>query len=156
MAIRVSGLVSGLDTDSIVQELVSAYSTKKDKYVKAQTKLDWKMDAWKELNKKVNKLYKRLGNMKLSSYYNKKTTTISDSTKATVTASNSALNGTQKLTINQVASTGYITGGVLKDGTTADSTLGQLGMADGKGTIAVATKKGTTNIEVSSDMTLKK
>ena len=49
MAIRVSGLISGLDTDSIVQELVSAYSTKKDKYVKAQTKLEWKMDAWKSM-----------------------------------------------------------------------------------------------------------
>ncbi|MEY8392132.1 hypothetical protein D3Z36_10130 [Lachnospiraceae bacterium] len=156
MAIRVSGLVSGLDTDSIVQELVSAYSTKKDKYVKAQTKLDWKMDAWKELNKKVNSLYKRLGNMKLSSYYNKKTTTISDSTKATVSASNSALNGTQTLTINKVATTGYITGGVLKDGATANSTLEELGMANGNGTIAVTTKKGTSNIEISSDMTLKK
>lgn len=154
MAIRVSGLVSGLDTDSIVQELVSAYSTKKDKYVKAQTKLDWKMDAWKELNTKVNKLYKRLGNMKLSSYYNKKTTTISDSTKATVMASNSALNGTQKLTIDKVASTGYITGGVLKSGTTSSTTLKELGMADGKGTIALKTKSGTTNIEVSSDMTV--
>ena len=42
MAIRVSGLVSGLDTDSIVQELVSAYSKKKDTYVKKQTKLNGK------------------------------------------------------------------------------------------------------------------
>ena len=97
MAIRVSGLASGLDTDSIVQELVSAYSKKKDKHVKAQTKLEWKMDAWKALNKKVNSLFKRLGNMKQSTYYNKKTTTISDSTKATISASNSAMNGTNTL-----------------------------------------------------------
>ena len=53
MAIRVSGLISGLDTDSIVQELVSAYSTKKEKYEKAQTKLEWKMDAWKTMNSKI-------------------------------------------------------------------------------------------------------
>lgn len=157
MAIRVSGLVSGLDTDSIVQELVAAYSTKKDKHVKAQTKLEWKMDAWKELNKKVNSLYKRLGNMKLSSYYNKKTTTISDSTKATVTASNNAINGSQTLKVLDVASTGYITGANVKDtngkGATATTTLKQLGLADGaKGTIAVKTKNGTTNIEISSDM----
>ena len=37
MAIRLTGLNSGLDTDSMVKELVSAYSTKKDKYVKAST-----------------------------------------------------------------------------------------------------------------------
>lgn len=157
MAIRVSGLVSGLDTDSIVQELVAAYSTKKDKHVKAQTKLEWKMDAWKALNKKVNSLYKRLGNMKLNSYYNKKTTTISDSTKATVTASNNAINGSQTLKVLDVASTGYITGANVKDtngkGATATTTLKELGLADGaKGTIAVKTKNGTTNIEISSDM----
>ena len=35
MAIRISGLVSGLDTESLVSELVSAYSVKKDNYVKA-------------------------------------------------------------------------------------------------------------------------
>ncbi len=154
MAIRVSGLVSGLDTDSIVQELVSAYSKKKDKTVKAQTKLEWKMDAWKELNKKVNTLYKRLGNMKLSSYYNKKTTSISDSTKATVTASNSAINGTQSLKIMQVATTGYITGAQIKhSGTTSSTTLGELGLA-GDGTISVATKNGAknTDIEVTADM----
>jgi flagellar hook-associated protein 2 len=153
MAIRVSGLASGLDTDSIVQELVSAYSKKKDKHVKAQTKLEWKMDAWKELNKKVKKLYTRLGNMKLSTYYNKKTTTISDSTKATISASNSAMNGTQTLKINEVASTGYLTGGKMKDGTTGSTTLGELGLADGdKGSVAVKTKKGTVNIDISSDM----
>lgn len=153
MAIRVSGLASGLDTDSIVQELVSAYSKKKDKHVKAQTKLEWKMDAWKELNKKVKSLYSRLGNMKLSTYYNKKTTTISDSTKATVTASNSAMNGTQTLKINAVAATGFLTGGQIKDGVTASSTLKDIGLADGdKGSIAVKTKKGTVNIDISSDM----
>ena len=38
MAIRISGLTSGLDTDAIVQELVSAYSTKKRKYRKEADK----------------------------------------------------------------------------------------------------------------------
>ena len=47
MPIRLSGLASGLDTEAIVGALVSAYSYKKDKYVKAQTKLSWKQDAWK-------------------------------------------------------------------------------------------------------------
>ena len=50
MAIRISGLTSGLDTDSIVQELVSAYSTKKENIEKKQTKLSWTQDAWKEMS----------------------------------------------------------------------------------------------------------
>ena len=49
MPIRLSGLASGLDTEALVGALVSAYSYKKDKYVKAQTKLSWKQDAWKTL-----------------------------------------------------------------------------------------------------------
>lgn len=54
MPIRMTGMVSGLDTDSIVKELVSAYSTKKEKYEKEQTKLGWKQEIWKSLNKEVN------------------------------------------------------------------------------------------------------
>ena len=92
--------------------------------------------------------------MKLSSYYNKKTTTVSDPTKATVMASNGALNGVQKLEINHVATTGYITGAQLAKGTTRGTTLKELGMTDGKGTIAVAVNGSTANIEISSDMTV--
>ena len=54
MPIRMTGMVSGLDTDSIVKELVSAYSTKKEKYEKERTKLGWKQEIWKDLNKEVN------------------------------------------------------------------------------------------------------
>ena len=50
MAMRVSGINSGLDTDSIVQELVSAYNTKTEKYQKEQTKLSWKQEIWKGLH----------------------------------------------------------------------------------------------------------
>ena len=46
MAMRLSGLMSGMDTDSLIQELVSARKTKVDTAVKAQTKLEWKQDAW--------------------------------------------------------------------------------------------------------------
>lgn len=53
MAIRLSGMNSGLDTDSIVKALVSGYTTKKEKYEKAQTKLGWKQESWKSLNTKV-------------------------------------------------------------------------------------------------------
>lgn len=154
MAIRVSGLVSGLDTDSIVQELVSAYSKKKDTYVKKQTKLEWKMDAWKDLNKKVNSMYKKLGNLKLSSAYTKKTTTCSDATKALVSASNTAINGTQSLKITQVAKTGYITGAELDKSVSNSTKLSELGVT-GDASVAVTVKGVTTNVALNGDMTVK-
>ena len=115
MAIRVSGLISGLDTDSIVQELVSAYSTKKEKYEKAQTKQEWKMDAWKTMNSKIYGFYtSSLSNMRMSTAYSMKTSSVSNSSVATVTASSSAVNGTQKMKVNKLASSAYMTGGVVK------------------------------------------
>ena len=113
MAIRMTGMVSGLDTDSIVKELVSAYSTKKEKYEKEQTKLGWKQEIWKGLNTKVYSLYNSVGKMRYSSAYSLKKTTASDTTKASVTASSDAVNGTQKLHVLSTAQSGYLTGGKL-------------------------------------------
>ena len=87
MPIRITGLNSGLDTEAIISALVSSYNYKTNKYKKAQTKLSWKQDAWKTLNTKIYSLYSSVGNLKLSSAYNLKSTTVSDTTKATVTAS---------------------------------------------------------------------
>ena len=56
MAIRLSGLISGLDTDTMIEELVSAYSTKKDNIYKEQKTLSYKQDAWKTLNTKIYSL----------------------------------------------------------------------------------------------------
>ena len=84
MPIRITGLTSGLDTESIISALVSSYNYKTNKYKKAQTKLSWKQDAWKSLNTKIYSLYSSVGSMKLSTAYNLKSTTVSDSTKATV------------------------------------------------------------------------
>lgn len=135
--VSISGLVSNLDTDSIVSALVSAYSTKKDKYVKAQTKLEWKQDAWKELNTKIYSFYSgTLSSLRFSNAFSKKASSV-DSTKATVKASSDAVSGTQKLKIKQLTKSGYLTGAVVKssDGSntklTGSSKLSELGIEDG-------------------------
>ena len=47
MAMRLNGLMSGMDTESIVAQMVQAKKLKVDNAVKAQKKLEWKRDAWK-------------------------------------------------------------------------------------------------------------
>lgn len=145
--VSISGLVSNLDTDSIVNALVSAYSTKKDKYVKAQTKLEWKQDAWKELNTKIYSFYSgTLSSLRFSNAFSKKASSV-DSTKATVKASSDAVSGTQKLKIKQLAKSGYLTGAVVKssDGSntklTGSSKLSELGIEDGS---SISVKVGNT------------
>lgn len=154
MPIRITGLNSGLDTESIIQSLVSAYSTKKDNYVKAQTKLSWKQDAWKSLNTKIYSLYDKIGKMRFSDAYNMKKTTVSDNTKATVTAGANAVVGNYSLQIKQLAKSGYLTGGKLGAETTEGTTLSELGY-NGEGTINVTSGGETTEITVNKDTTIK-
>ena len=71
MTIRMSGMVSGMDTESLVSAMVSTYVSKKEKYQKAQTKLSYKQDAWKALNTKVYSLYSSISSLRFSSAYNK-------------------------------------------------------------------------------------
>ncbi len=162
MAVRLSGLASGLDTDSIVKELVSAYSIKKDNIVKAQTKLEWTQDAWKSMNSKIYSFYStKLSQMRFSSAYSLKNSSISNSSVAKVTASSKAVNGTQTLKVKKLATSGYLTGGVIsdKDGSNlkGSSKLSDIKDLDGLtelGSIEVKSGSKTSKIDLSGDMTI--
>ncbi len=135
MAMRLSGLMSGLDTDSLIQELVAARRTKVDTAVKAQTKLEWKQDAWKSLNTKLKNLQsKYVSNMRFASSYSKKTTKVSNSSAVSVITGENAVNGVQELEVNKLAKTAYLTGAAVTgtDGkVTAETKLKDLGIAAG-------------------------
>lgn len=153
MAIRLSGMASGLDTDAIVQALVSSYSYKKSKYEKAQTKLGWTQEAWKSLNTKVYSLYSNVSNLRFSTAYSLKKTSVSDSTKASVKAGSSAPNGTQTLKITNTAKAGYLTGEEI-NASSSSTTLAQLGYTGGDAKINVNTKDGTKSITLSATSTM--
>lgn len=112
MAMRLSGLMSGMDTESIVQQLVEARSTKVTTAKNSQTKLGWKQDAWKDLNKKLKNLQSKfLSNMRFTSGYTQKTTKVSNSSAVSVITGENAVNGVQRLEVGQLAKTAYLTGG---------------------------------------------
>lgn len=161
MPIRVTGLNSGFDTESLITELMSAYKIKTDKYVKAQTKLSWKQEAWASLNSKVKTFHSELSSLRFSGSYSLKTATISDNSKATVSASGNAINGVQSLQITQLAKAGYVTGAELDTiGGEKVSKLtklselkgedGSLGFL-GSGKIVVGADGKETTLNISSD-----
>ena len=120
--LRMTGMYSGIDTESIVSQLVQAKSQKVTKLKNEQTKLEWKQEAWQEMNKKLYSLYSStLSDLRFSSAYKKKSTVSSDTTKATVVASESAVNGTQTLKIKHLAKSGYLTGAELKQKEVAET-----------------------------------
>lgn len=156
MAIRLSGMVSGMDTESLVSALVSSYKLKKDNLVKAQTKLSWKQEKWKTMNTSIYGFYSgKLSSARFSTSYNLKTSSVSNDKYAKVTASSSAVSGTQRLKVKQLASTGYLTGGQIKaaDGSkvTGDTKISDIvGTTDGS--ISFKTASGTKSIDITSDM----
>ncbi|MCH5339623.1 MAG: flagellar filament capping protein FliD [Acetatifactor sp.] len=157
MAIRITGMYSGLDTESIISELVSAQSVKKSKYVKDQTKLSWKMDAWKALNTKIFNFYTNtLDNMRWQASYMKKATKVSNSNVLSVVTSNNAVNGSQSVRVDKLATSGKLTGRDLsKDfegqNITSSSKLEDLGITgDASFDVNVGGKK--TTIKVNGDM----
>ena len=149
--IRMSGMVSGMDTEALVSAMVMNYTEKKNKYSKAQTKLQWKQEAYSTVNSKVYSLYNKVSAFRFTSAYNMKTTKVSDTTKATITAGAKAVNGTQTLQINKTAKSGYATGAELKKGTTEDTKLSELGFT-GSSTITVRVGNTNKDIAVSGDM----
>lgn len=174
--LRMTGMYSGMDTESIVSQLVKTKSTKVTNLKNEQKKLEWKQTAWQDLNSKIYNMYsKTLSNLRLTSAYSKKSTVSSDSTKATVVASEGAVNGTQTLKVNKLAKSGYLTGAKLAGKTTTTTgtdgkdvtkvvnweTTDKLSEIDsnltGK-TISITTGSGTdaktTDIEITADMTI--
>ena len=59
MSIRLTGMASGLDTDTMVQELVKASSSKKESLEKSKTSLGWKQTAWSDLNTKIYSFFSK-------------------------------------------------------------------------------------------------
>lgn len=164
MPIRMTGLTSGLDTESIVNQLMSAQRTKQTKVENKKQKLEWKQEIWKGLNTKIYGFYKdSLSKMKYSSNYSTKKASVSDSTKLTATASTKAAAGSYKVAINKIASAQYVTSGKLDykdtDGKTAKTAtsstkLSDLGMSLGT-VLKLKVGDKSSALEVNDSTTIK-
>lgn len=116
MAIRMTGLISGMDTEGMVKELVQASSTKVDKVKKEQQLLEWKQEAWQDLNTKIYNFYKgELFNFKSAGTYQTKKATSSDENKVKVSAGANAPSGSHTVSVKQLASSAYLTGASIKN-----------------------------------------
>lgn len=156
MAIRITGMYSGLDTEAIIDQLASAQSLKKNKLVKAQTKLSWKQDAWKALNTKIYSFYTNvLDNMRFQGSYLRKKTTVSNTNAVSVVSSAEAPNSVQTMEISKLARQGYMTSArVSAEGGkaySATSTLADMGFT-GEGSFRVKVGSKTTDITLKEDM----
>ncbi len=115
--IRITGLVSGLDTETLVSQLSQAYQTKVDNVKKEQTKLEWKKEAWTALNTKIMDFYKgALSTFSSVSTYRTKAAT-GNLTGVKITAGSNAVNGSHRVKVISTATAQMWTGKKINDKT---------------------------------------
>ncbi len=162
MAIRMTGMISNLDTDAIVKALMTGQTAKKTKIEANKQKLEWKQELWSDMNTKIYNFYKSsLSKIKMQSTYQTKTATSSDSSKVTATAGANATAGAYRVKVNSTASAQYVTSAKLiapsgSDGVTSSTKLKDLVDSDfTEGTqIKIAAKDGTTYLYVDENTTV--
>jgi len=130
MTTRLTGLSSGMDTETLIKGMMDAQKLKNKKTTDKQTKLTWQQDKWKELNTKLYKLYTEdISKMRLEGNYQTKKVTSSNDELVSVKGSAGATEGAHTLVINNLATSQYVTGG--KIAATSTSKLTGLGVTAG-------------------------
>ena len=88
MGIGLSGMISGLDTDTLIKQLMSAERTRVTKVENKITKNEWLSEKWKDLNTKIYSLYTgSLSKMRTQGNYLTKKTSSSNENVVKATAS---------------------------------------------------------------------
>ncbi|WP_455056859.1 flagellar filament capping protein FliD [Jutongia sp.] len=169
MPLRMTGMTSGLDTDSIVSALMEAQTTKKTKVENKKTKLEWTQNIWTGLNKKLYSFYTdSAGKMRFQSSYQTKKAASSDASILTATAQSSASSGSYTVKVNQLAAAQYVTsakisakstdasGKETESKVTSDTKLSALGFdTEGATTIEITAGENTVNLNVDETTTVR-
>ncbi|PKR78184.1 hypothetical protein CEY16_08705 [Halalkalibacillus sediminis] len=119
---RIGGLVSGMDIDSLVGDLMKAERIPMQKMEQDQTWMTWQRDAYREMNTKLSEFQNLFSDMKLSSTYESKITSSSQSDAVTATAGPQAQDGSYSVEVSALASkaTNVSQGGISADGEKID------------------------------------
>jgi len=100
---RITGIMSGMDTDSLVQKLVDANKYPLNKAQQQKTLVEWKRQAILDINSKLLSFRNEAFNMKLDSAYTAFDVQNSHKDSFTVSATSEAKEGTYNLTIDNLA-----------------------------------------------------
>ena len=157
MPIRMTGMFSGLDTDTLIQNLVNAQRKKNKTTTDKKTKLEWKQEKWKELNTKLYNLYtNQVSTLRLQKNYMTKKTNVSDDTKVTIKAGKDAPEGSHQVSVSQLASSQYLTSAkITKEGFSTSTKLTDLGFTADGSVITIKNGDKQTQLSVNNSTTVK-
>ena len=114
MAMRLSGLISGMDTETVVRQLMEAHRLKNTKLENKITTTEWKQDKWAALNTKLYSFYTgSLSKIRMQGSFAVKKATSSNTSKVDITAGANAPEGTHQIKVERLASSQFVTGAKL-------------------------------------------
>lgn len=100
---RITGIMSGLDTESLVNQLMAIERRPIDLLNSKKATLEAQKTAWQEINTKLADLQSKLADLKLMSTYTGKVATSSDESVVTATADSTATPAVYSITVTQLA-----------------------------------------------------
>lgn len=158
---RITGMATGMDTDSMVKAMTAIYQNKIDKAKQDEQMVQWKQDAYRDIIKDVKNLqdyFDPLSSkyiMNDSKFNPVKVTNSSDSTVG-FTASSSAQTGNYKVTVSQLAKPAVLQGNSLAATTTTSTKLeGASGLGvNPTSTIGFTINNKTVNVTTDSNTTI--
>lgn len=103
MSFALDGLATGMDTTSIINQLVALERQPIQRYEKEIMELQTTKDAWRDINSRLSNLENKVTPLKLSSTFNSNTANSSNEGAVTATASNGADAATYSVTVHETA-----------------------------------------------------
>lgn len=140
--IRIPGVGSGLDTDTIVSQLMALEKRPVTLLQQKSDKITTEANAWRDLNTRLLNLQARIKDLKDASIWNTRRATVGDSSVATVTAGTTAATGSHTFSTAMAKATTWLSRTNVWNpdqvlGLTGDIQINSAGANNGK-TISVA------------------
>ena len=124
----VAGMVSGIDTESVVQSMLSNIQNKIDKQNQKKQQLEWKQEMYRSVITDINDFQSKYLNItsssciRLESFYDTMKTSSSNTAAATVTAGSNAVDSNFSMQVARLATSSSVTSAKVGTGEVSTST----------------------------------
>lgn len=110
---RIGGLVSGMDIDQMVKDLMRAEKMPMERLLQQKTLLEWKQEDSRALNRKLFSFRNQMFNFKLQSTFNVKNAVSSNPSAVNASVAGAANDGIYTMEVTQLAKGAFKTSGTI-------------------------------------------
>lgn len=120
------GIYSGIDM-SMVDKIMEAEAAKGTKFTRQKEQYTKSQNAWKDMNTRLDSLYKRLEDLQKPETFNSKSVKLTGPENVSVTAGSNAPTGNYRVQVQQLATQTRLTGDMVSTGGDIRSQLNKTG-----------------------------